>query len=114
MTTLPIPPRRPLPASVTATRAELAEAFRAAKTRLWDGTPDHKGSTFICLALERAAGDAYFNAKAVVESRLGSWGTYGAWLDDQIGGDAVGGLYQLDLQQARHAWLDDLIAEFSE
>ncbi len=107
---MPIPPRRqsePDPAIVSA--------LRYAKRSLWDGSTAQAYSEFICNALPDGAADTI--ASTVILPRLRAW----------CGDDSVTTFRQAlhrvtyhfpaDLsseavQAARHAWLDQLIAEF--
>lgn len=118
--TLPIPPRMPLPLGFRAhveTRSGLAAAFRAAKPYLRGADGDDEREVFICYALRLACqrhNSRHVSAAiSVVSSRLARVDTYGTWLQ-MTAPDLLAAVTRSDPQRARHAWLDDLIAEFSE
>lgn len=96
-------------------RAQIADAFRAAKKILWKGTGSKLPSSmhrYICLAINQSGG--FFAgpmARKIVMQRLGKHSYLGQWLIEQ----GVPRVLQTDrrMQQHRHAWLDSLIKEFS-
>lgn len=96
-------------------RAEIVKALKAAKPHLWCGTRHQSRKTeYICLALERVSrqhptGVAY--AKSLIAERLGRSNTLWGWLRSQ--GISQKQLTDDRVQQHRHAWVDQLIAEFS-
>lgn len=109
-THLPIPPRRPSEPS-----PHIVSALKYAKRNLWDGRHVAAQSEFICNALPYNVSDTI--ASTVILPRLRAWcGDESVTTFRQALGRVT---YRLlpDLsseavQQARHAWLDQLIAEF--
>lgn len=110
-THLPIPPRL-----TSAPNPHIVSALKYAKRYLWDGrTPNHVGSEFICNALPYDVGDTI--SSTVILPRLR------AWCGDEtvttfrqaLGRVTYHHLHDLSseaVQEARHAWLDQLISEF--
>ena len=109
-TTLPIPPRL-----TSEPNPLIVKALRYAKRNLWDGSATHAYSEFICNALPYSVGDAI--ASTVILPRLRAWcgdesvttfrqalGRVTYHLPTDLSSKAV--------QEARHAWLDQLISEF--
>lgn len=87
----------------------IANAFRAAKHRLWNGLGSTDGyRSVICFALGdgRSAG----RAREIVMLRLSPHSTLTDWLYGQGVDMDVAPISAL--QAHRHAWLDRLIAEF--
>lgn len=100
-----------------AQRKAIAEAFAAAKRRLWDGVSrrrNHK-TKFICHALDLVGNyhtvGPTANARDVVMARIGDSFTMKCWLRDRGIPDCL--LRDCLVQRHRHAWLDKLIEEFS-
>lgn len=97
------------------TRQAIAAAFRAAKSCLWDGvSPRGFGNEtrYICIGLT-AVSDPLVRQDAcrIINSRLCGRPSLEGWLF------AEAGVHEADLTDARvqahrHAWLDQLIAEF--
>lgn len=95
-------------------RLAVAAVFREAKKHL-----AHDGRLgkwpYICYAINAVAGDrptkAHTAARKVVMDRLGGRASMLPWLEDQ--GIPRQEITINRLQAHRHAWLDQLIAEFS-
>lgn len=109
-THLPIPPRRESEPS-----PHIVSALRYAKRQLWDGSATNAYSEFICNALPYGVGDAI--AATVILPRLR------AWCGDESVSTFRQALHRVTyhlptdlsskaVQEARHAWLDQLISEF--
>lgn len=109
-TRLPIPPRRPSEPSPL-----IVKALRCAKRNLWDGSATHAYSEFICNALPYSVSDTI--ASTVILPRLR------AWCGDESVTTFRQALHRVTyhlptdlsskaVQEARHAWLDQLISEF--
>lgn len=94
------------------TRKQIADAFRLAKSRLWDGRGTRGfRSWFICLALdEDPAGN---EAKQIIMQRLGGEMIVDHWLINRGFISTMAPDYDLIVQDYRHRWLDALIEEFS-
>ena len=103
------------------TRHQIAAAFRAAKPYLWDGLSNCNTQIkrqFICdaICLARSSAEfgdkgAYTEAKNIIGSRLGVAMTLTEWLRQRgIPRDQLNNCARI--QAHRHAWLDQLIAEF--
>ena len=95
-------------------------ALKAAKHYLRDGeTFNNNNTDYICIALTNATKD-YFDlfkgaekAKKIISGRLGSCYSFCTWLE--LNGVTEEELCDYKrLQRHRHAWLDQLIEEFSE
>lgn len=97
-----------------AQRKSIADAFRAAKEVLWNGTgclPRGK-ERYICYALTMSPGmGGRTLAKKIISERLGRH----AYLENWLSAQGVPRVQQTvrRMQQHRHAWLDLLIKEFS-
>ena len=109
-THLPIPPRRP-----SEPNPHIVKALRYAKRYLWDGSATRAYSEFICNALPDGAADTI--ASTVILPRLR------AWCGDESVTTFRQALHRVTyhlptdlsskaVQEARHAWLDQLISEF--
>lgn len=98
----------------TEERREIAEAFKAAKTYLWDGREDAWKSTCICKALDdtRLQPETVRRAKLLIMKRLGGYFSVYAWLRDfaKVPSEQ---LSDQNVQTHRHAWLDLLIEELT-
>jgi hypothetical protein len=89
-----------------------------AKKHLWNGTR-HKSQedrfTYICHCVDWLH-DVHVadqvRVKDEIESRLTPWLSAKSWLQVEVGADAVERAGRVRLQRWRHAWLDQLIAEF--
>lgn len=96
-------------------RAEIVKALTSAKRHLWRGSRSREGKTeYICIALECFAHRhpiGALHAKSMISERLGADVTFRSWLEQQ--GIAKRSLTYARVQQHRHAWVDQLIAEFS-
>lgn len=91
-------------------RLQIAQAFRAAKERLWDGRgqwPDGMNSS-ICFAIVESGHPSKQGACAIVDERLDGQPYLGTWLRAQ----GITDFTRQQLQAHRHAWLDQLIEEF--
>lgn len=99
-----------------AKREQIAQAFKNAKKHLWNGLGRQgKKQEFICLAIRsRFDGDVIDANTAIhiIEQRIGWCNTMSCWLTEQ--GIPVSQITPRRLQAHRHAWLDMLIAEFSD
>lgn len=93
-------------------RRGIAEAFRAAKARLWDGNGSwpFDRDRYICRALENCGHPSKKVAKEIIRTRLRGAPSLGWWLSEVHGIDGT----QSQLQAHRHAWLDKLIEEFEQ
>jgi hypothetical protein len=89
-----------------------------AKKHLWNGT-GHKSQEgrfeHICHCVDwlhdvHVADQVRVTAE--IESRLTPWLSAKSWLQVQVGADEVDRAGCVRLQRWRHAWLDQLIAEF--
>lgn len=93
-------------------RTDIANAFKAAKPLLYDGRK-HGNNDFICHALMDTGVYGWDMAIQVVSSRIYPESTFRNWLDINV----KDGVTQEDghpkVQQHRHAWVDQLIEEFS-
>ena len=104
---------------MTVTNQEIADAFRVAKNRLWNGHHDGEGHAYICHALETAYNrqecsiDAWYAARNIVVTRMGQRGTLFTWLS-HVAKIPEEQLTPVALQTYRHEWLDHLIKEFSK
>lgn len=100
-------------------KKQVHSALKAAKHYLRDGQSfDNNITNYICIALTNAAKDdlslckGVEKAKKIISSRLGICYTLTTWLE--INGVTEEELRDYKkLQQHRHAWLDQLIEEFS-
>jgi hypothetical protein len=89
-----------------------------AKKHLWSGTrhnvPEDKFE-YICHCVEWLH-DVHVadrvRVRDEIESRLTPWTSAKSWLQDKVGADEVDRAGCVRLQRWRHAWLDQLIAEF--
>lgn len=116
-THLPIPPRRESEPS-----PHIVSALRFAKRNLWDGSAasadyaaTYAYSEFICNALPYSVSDAI--ASTVILPRLRAWcgdesiSTFRQALH-RVTYHLPTDLSSKAVQEARHAWLDQLISEF--
>ena len=110
-TRLPIPPRRQ-----SESNPHIVSALRYAKRNLWDGQAhSHARSEFICNALPYNVGDTL--AATVILPRLRAWcgdetvTTFRQALG-RVTYHLLADLSSEAVQEARHAWLDQLISEF--
>jgi hypothetical protein len=95
-----------------------SEILAKAKKHLWSGTrhnvPEDKFE-YICHCVDWLR-DVHVadqvRVKDEIESRLTPWSSAKTWLQVQVGEAAVDRAGCVRLQQWRHAWLDQLIAEF--
>lgn len=94
-------------------RTDIANAFKAAKPFLNDGRGREPTSTnFICNALEESRVEGWKEAKYIVSARIHPESTVLNWLEKQIGAvEEYSG--HPKVQAYRHAWLDQLIEEFT-
>lgn len=95
---------------------KISEQFRAGKARLWRGrgvSGKHlrKSIPDALFLAERYTGRQTREAQWIVEDRLGYLSDFD-WLLEQ--GVPLQEMTRTRLQQWRHAWLDQLIAEFEE
>ena len=109
-TRLPIPPRRP-----SEPNPHIVKALRYAKRSLWDGTHATTCSEFICNALPYNVSDTI--AATVILPRLRVWcgDETVTTFRQALGRVTYHHLHDLSseaVQEARHAWLDQLISEF--
>ena len=109
-THLPIPPRRQSEPS-----PHIVSALKFAKRNLWDGSGACTYSEFICNALPHNVSDTI--ASTVILPRLRAWcGDESVTTFRQaLGRVTYHHLVDLSsqaVQEARHAWLDQLISEF--
>lgn len=109
-TTLPIPPRL-----TSAPNPHIVSALRYAKRHLWDGTHTTARSEFICNSLPYNVADTI--SSTVILPRLRAWcGDESVTTFRQaLGRVTYHHLVDLSsqvVQEARHAWLDQLISEF--
>ncbi len=97
-------------------RTDIANALKAAKPFLAKKRGDGKTS-YICNALRDGGADGWYNAKDIVMERICPHGTFRNWLDSNVEFDDSNGYIPMDghpkVQAHRHAWLDQLIEEFS-
>lgn len=94
-------------------RRMIASAFKAAVPHLDDGTGQVGKYIFICLALERSGAPYWDRAVEVVGSRMGEWCSLRGWLRYSAGVPSADLTYAR-VQAHRHAWLQELIREFSQ
>lgn len=94
-------------------RKQIAEAFKAAVAHLNDGTPALGKTLYICRALEKSNALHWRYARGVVIARLEGSATLGIWLHERCGVPPWD-LTRPRLQAHRHAWLQELIREFSQ
>jgi hypothetical protein len=94
-----------------------SEILAKAKKHLWDGASeiDYMGREYICVCIDwlhdvHVADQA--RVKNEIESRLAPWTSAKSWLGEKVGDDAVHRAGYVRVQQWRHDWLDQLIAEF--
>jgi len=87
-----------------------------AKKHLWDGGRKDDGVTYICTSIDQVRGGSSelqrYKAKQVISNRLWPHGTAYEWLVAAVGPKAVEAAGPAARQKWRHAWLDQLIAEF--
>lgn len=108
-------------------RRGIARAFTKAKEALWSGIGKealHPFQKYICHAIDSTGRwgvnrleHSYFGmAKSIVQERLGEHYSFERWLHAHgvSNGPRVGTRNSVLMQAHRHAWLDKLIAEFSE
>ena len=101
-------------------KKQVHAALKAAKNYLRDGeTFNNNNTDYICIALTNATKDYFYlfkgaeKAKKIISDRLGICYTLTTWLE-------INGITEEELrdykklQRHRHAWLDQLIEEFSE
>ena len=97
--------------AVMATNKQIADAFRAAKILIKNGSEE-----FICIALFEVDKPGSEAAIKVIEARLGMSLTLEGWLVSRGHATRDEVLYSRDaalkMQITRLAWLDSLIAEF--
>lgn len=107
-------------------RAAIARALKAAKPLLWDGTGDAPDSwsnsnqvrSYICDAILSAGrihaitGEEAWAARELIHERIDRCFSLADWLKTRAGIKASD-ITPPRLQAYRHAWLDQLIAEFS-
>lgn len=109
--------KRSMTVDANVTRQQIADAFRAAKRRLWKGRGSSFGKeTYICYALSTT--DAGLAAQRIIMQRLGKRGQYVSSVDTWLrrcGFVSGFGMPNYDrlVQSYRHRWLDALIKEFS-
>ena len=93
-----------------------SKIFIEAKKNLWDGERNDDGVTFICTSIDQVRGGSSelqrYNAKKVVRDRLCGNLTAYEWLVEMVGRESVEAAGHAARQKWRHAWLDQLIAEF--
>jgi len=104
-------------------KKEIAKAFKAAKKHLRLNDSVNK-TAYICIALLDArkngdiTRDQWTCATDVISNRLGgpgsTYGTVTSWLRARIGHQEVDRASDVQIQAYRHAWLDQLIKEFSK
>ena len=86
-----------------------------AKKHLWDGQ-DNGGITYICTSIDQVRGGSSelqrYWAKRVINERLCGYSTAYQWLVKKVGPKSVEAAGPAARQKWRHAWLDQLIAEF--
>jgi hypothetical protein len=92
-----------------------SKIFIEAKKRLWDGQ-DNGGITYICVSIDHVRGGSSelqrYWAKRVISDRLRGHSTAYQWLVEMVGRESVEAAGHAARQKWRHAWLDQLIAEF--
>lgn len=94
-------------------RTQIAKAFKAAVAHLNDGIVVLGKTRYICRALEKSNAPHWRYARAVVMARLRGADTLGIWLRYQAGVPSEE-LTDERVQAHRHAWLQELIREFSQ
>ena len=110
-TTLPIPPRL-----TSEPSPRIVSALKYAKRNLWDGQPaTYAHSEFICNALPYNVADTI--SATVILPRLRAWcgDSSVTTFRQALGRITYHHLTDLSseaVQEARHAWLDQLISEF--
>jgi hypothetical protein len=93
-----------------------SKIFIEAKKHLWDGERNDHGVTYICTSIDQVRGGLSalqrYKAKQVISDRLWPHGTAYQWLISAVGEASVSAAGPIARQKWRHAWLDQLIAEF--
>jgi len=104
-----------------ASKRQIAKAFKAAKKYLWKGEINGPGTSYICFALSKAEDNGDITQEQsdcacdVISERLGgTYATVPSWLRERIGARAFNKVTFKQIQAYRHAWLDQLIKEFSK
>lgn len=92
----------------------LVEAFSEAKRLLWDGKDERPlgKEQYICYALGASEASGAVLAESIVSKRLGTAVFAESWVERAGRADIA--FDRRKMQQWRRAWLDKLIAEFSE
>jgi hypothetical protein len=92
-----------------------SKIFIEAKKHLWDGQ-DNGGVTYICTSIGQVRGGSSelqrYKAKQVISNRLWPQSSAYGWLVVTVGREPVEAAGPIARQKWRHAWLDQLIAEF--
>jgi len=102
----------------------IAEAFRNAVPKLWDGKERALKTAYICVAIRR--GNPNYNtenlwdddppdveaARMIVRVRITGFYTLENWLQDKCGIPIDDTLQSKRMQAYRHTWLKQLIKEF--
>jgi hypothetical protein len=92
-----------------------SKIFIEAKKHLWDGERN-EGVTYICTSIDNVRGGSSelqrYWAKRVINERLCGYSTAYQWLVKKVGPKSVEAAGPIARQKWRHAWLDQLIAEF--
>jgi hypothetical protein len=93
-----------------------SKIFSEAKKHLWDGGRSDGGVTYICTSIDQVRGGSSelqrYWAKRVINERLCGHSTAYQWLIEMVGQESVEAAGHAARQKWRHAWLDQLIAEF--
>lgn len=100
--------------------ARYVKVLKGAKALLWDGASECDTQVhtheYICSAIQSYCMKHYptdsIVLKKLIHSRLGGYATFRNWLQFQCDIPAHE-LTNKAVQAHRHAWLDELIAEFS-
>jgi hypothetical protein len=94
-------------------RRQIVEALKACKQYLWDGERDVGDKAYcICFALRRTFLHGAYLAVDVIDARIGEGNSLGRWL--RYRGIPWKELTDDNMQAYRHAWVDQLIEEFSQ
>ena len=109
---------------MTVGNKAIAQAFRNAIPKLWDGKEGVRKTSYICVAIRRGNPNydprkgSYQDPLAVVEARKIIWDricgscTLEGWLQDRCGIPIDDTLQTRRMQDYRHTWLQALIKEF--
>jgi hypothetical protein len=98
-----------------ADKKEFVKILKEAKKFLWNGKskiPNNKDKTrYVCIAISLARQDTgEYMLRQLISQRINQYATVFGWLEKEYG---IVAKNQKERQAYRHAWVDNMIKEFS-